>query len=103
MSSSIVCKRCQKLGRAVCACWLAGWAVVVPMKVGGLPPGQAGGAMTSTARPTVATSALRTDISAISGMAGGQRKATHEHLAGQTKDRAQSATPLIEGAPPPDE
>jgi hypothetical protein len=49
MSSSIVCRKCQKLGRAVCACWLAGSALVVPIKEVGLPPGHAVHATMSTA------------------------------------------------------
>ena len=49
MNSSIVCRKCQKLGRAVCACWLAGSALVVPIKGLGLPPGHALEAITSTA------------------------------------------------------
>jgi len=49
MNSSIVCRKCQKLGRAVCACWLAGWAVVVPIKDLGPPPAHAVDAIMSTA------------------------------------------------------
>ena len=61
MNSSIVCKKCQKLGRAVCACWLAGWAVVVPIKDVGLAPAHAVDAIVST------TSATATATSGISG------------------------------------
>jgi hypothetical protein len=49
MSSSIVCRKCQKLGRAVCACWLAGSALVVPIKGLGRPQGHAVAAIMSTA------------------------------------------------------
>jgi hypothetical protein len=49
MNSRIVCRKCQKLGRAVCACWLAGSALVIPIKGLGLPQGHAVAAMMSTA------------------------------------------------------
>jgi hypothetical protein len=48
MKSSIVCRKCQKLGRAICACWLAGSALVIPIKGLGLPQGHAVTAIMTT-------------------------------------------------------
>src|ERR1700731_1605596 len=89
MRSSIVCRRCQKLGRAVCACWLAGWAVAVSIKNVGLPPAYAADAIMSTAT---------TSGSVISGSAS----LIHDQIVGSSRigvwqDRqnewAQTATP----------
>jgi hypothetical protein len=91
MRSSIVCRRCQKLGRAVCACWLAGWAVVVPIKNVGLPRAHVAEAKMSTA--TTATSG-----SVISGSAS----LIHDQIVGSSRigvwqdrqnERTQTASP----------
>src|SRR5690348_7344848 len=65
MRSSIVCRKCQKLGRAVCACWLAGWGVVVPIKDVGPPPAHAVDAIMSTAATTTSGSAISGSASLI--------------------------------------
>jgi len=74
MRSSIVCKKCQKLGRAVCACWLAGWAVVVPIKDLGLPPAHAVDALMSTATTTTSGSAI-----------SGSGSFTHDQVVGRPR------------------
>jgi hypothetical protein len=50
MTSSIVCRKCQKLGRAVCACWSAVSALVIPINDLGQP--HAVDAVMSTATPS---------------------------------------------------
>src|SRR5690348_4401870 len=91
MRSSIVCRKCQKLGRAVCACWLAGWGVVVPIKDVGPPPAHAVDAIMSTAATTTSGSAISGSASLI-----------HDQVIGTPRigvwqdrqsERAQAATP----------
>jgi hypothetical protein len=64
MNSNVVCKRCQRLGRAVCECWLGGWAAVVPIK-NGLPPAYVARVRTSSDGKTDPTAATTTSISTI--------------------------------------
>jgi hypothetical protein len=37
MNSGVVCRRCQKLGRTMCSCWLE-WGTVVPIRQIVRPP-----------------------------------------------------------------
>jgi hypothetical protein len=42
MKSGIVCRKCQKLGRAACSCWLE-WGEVVPIRRVCRPPEEEAG------------------------------------------------------------
>src|SRR5690349_11052681 len=91
MGSSIVCRKCQKVGRAACTCWLAGWAAVVPIRDARLNPAHAGGALTST---TGSTGTMTISISAISATApslprrlAGPPQGTTDHGSGDDAER----------------
>ena len=49
MNSGIVCRKCQRLGRAACFCWLE-WGEVVPIRQVDRPPEEEAGAKASGAR-----------------------------------------------------
>ena len=49
INSSIVCRKCQRLGRAACFCWLD-WGEVVPIRQVGRAPEEEAGAKASGAR-----------------------------------------------------
>jgi hypothetical protein len=49
MNSGIVCRKCQRLGRAACFCWLE-WGEVVPIRQVGRAPEEEADAKASGAR-----------------------------------------------------
>jgi hypothetical protein len=98
MNSSIVCRKWQKLGRAVCACWLAGSALVVPIKMVGVPPGHAVDAIMRTATTTTSGSAIPGPGGVIYNQAGRDRTAAAAMMGDHPS--LQQPLPMAQPTPP---